>query len=37
MEAGRNWTVMYDLLEEIVKNVKLDHPLKVKIIDEAKN
>jgi len=37
MEAGRNWTVMYDLLEEIVKDVKLAHPLKVKIIAEAKS
>jgi len=37
MEAGRNWTVMYDWLEKIVKNVKLAHPLKVKIINKAKN
>jgi len=36
LEAGRNWTVMYDWLEEEVEEVKLAHPLKVKAIAEAK-
>jgi transposase len=36
LEAGRNWTVMYDWLEEEVDEVKLAHPLKVKAIAEAK-
>lgn len=36
LEAGRNWTVMYDWLEELVDDVKLAHPLKVKWIAEAK-
>jgi transposase len=36
LEAGRNWTVMYDWLEEEVAVVKLAHPLKVKAIAEAK-
>lgn len=36
VEAGRNWTVMYDWLEEYVDEVKLAHPLKVKAIASAK-
>lgn len=36
LEAGRNWTVMYDWLEEEIRDVKLAHPLKVKAIAEAK-
>lgn len=36
MEATRNWTVMHDWLEEMVKDVKLAHPTKVKWIAEAK-
>jgi len=36
MEATRNWTLMYDWLEEEVEEVKLAHPLKVKAIAEAK-
>lgn len=36
LEAGRNWTVMYDWLEEEVDKVKLAHPIKVKAIAEAK-
>ncbi len=36
LEAGRNWTVMYDWLEEMVDEVHLAHPLKVKAIAEAK-
>jgi len=36
MEATRNWTVMHDWLEEMVEEVKLAHPLKVKWIAEAK-
>lgn len=36
LEAGRNWTVMYDWLEELVEEVHLAHPLKVKAIAEAK-
>ena len=36
MEATRNWTVMHDWLEEMVDEVHLAHPLKVKAIAEAK-
>jgi transposase len=36
MEATRNWTLMYDWLEEEIDAVKLAHPLKVKAIAEAK-
>lgn len=36
LEATRNWTVMYDWLEELVDDVQLAHPLKVKAIAEAK-
>lgn len=36
LEAGRNWTVMYDWLEEELDEVKLAHPKKVKAIAEAK-
>lgn len=36
LEAGPNWTVMYDWLEEEIDSVKLAHPLKVKAIAEAK-
>ncbi|MFN3740978.1 MAG: IS110 family transposase [Thermodesulfovibrionales bacterium] len=36
IEAGRNWTVMYDWLEEELDEVKLAHPLKVKAIASAK-
>ena len=36
LEAGRNWTVMHDWLEEEVGEVKLAHPKKVKAIAEAK-
>lgn len=36
LEAGRNWTVMYDWLEEEIGEVKLAHPIKVKAIAEAK-
>jgi transposase len=36
MEATRHWTVMYDLLEELVGEVHLAHPLKVKAIAEAR-
>lgn len=36
LEAGRNWTVMFDWLEEELDEVKLAHPLKVKAIAEAK-
>jgi transposase len=36
MEATRNWTLMYDWLEERIEGVKLAHPLKVKAIAEAK-
>lgn len=36
LEAGRNWQVMYDLLEEELDEVKLAHPYKVKAIAEAK-
>ena len=36
LEATRNWTVMHDWLEELVDEVTLAHPLKVKAIAEAK-
>jgi len=36
LEAGRNWTVMYDWLESEVDGVKLAHPTKVKAIAEAR-
>ena len=36
LEASRNWTVMHDWLEEMVGEVHLAHPLKVKAIAEAK-
>lgn len=36
MEATRNWTVMYDMLEEVAEEVNLAHPLKVKAIADAK-
>jgi transposase len=36
LEATRNWTVMYDWLDEICDDVVLAHPLKVKAIAEAK-
>jgi transposase len=36
LESGRNWTVMYDWLEDELDEVKLAHPMKVKAIAEAK-
>ena len=36
LEATRNWTVMYDWLEEVCDEVILANPLKVKAIAEAK-
>lgn len=36
MEATRNWTMMYDYLEELIEDVRLAHPMKVKAIAEAK-
>jgi transposase len=36
LEATRNWMVMHDWLEELVDEVTLAHPLKVKAIAEAK-
>lgn len=36
LEASRNWPVMHDWLEELVGEVHLAHPLKVKAIAEAK-
>jgi transposase len=36
LEATRNWTVMYDLLEREVQVVYLAHPLKVRAIAEAR-
>jgi transposase len=36
LEAGRNWPVMYDWLEELVSEVTLAHPAKVRVIAEAK-
>jgi len=36
VEAGRNWPVMYDWLEQLVEEVTLAHPAKVRVIAEAK-
>ena len=36
IEAGRNWGVMYDLLEEVGIDTKVAHPLKVRAIADAK-
>lgn len=36
MEAGRNWYYFYELLEGLVSEVKLAHPLKTRAIAEAK-
>jgi transposase len=36
VEATRNWTVMYDLLENELERVHLAHPLKVRAIAEAR-
>lgn len=36
VEATRNWTVMYDLLETELEAVHLAHPLKVRAIAEAR-
>ena len=36
LEAGPNWTVMHDILEEKAADVVLAHPLKVRAIAEAK-
>jgi transposase len=36
LEATRNWTVMYDWLDNICDDVVLAHPLKVKAIADAK-
>jgi transposase len=36
VEAGRNWHVAVDLLEGLVKETQLAHPLKVRAIAEAK-
>jgi transposase len=36
VEATRNWTIMYDLLETEVERVHQAHPLKVRAIAEAR-
>ena len=36
LEATRNWGLIYDWLEEILDDVVLDHPLKVRAIAEAR-
>lgn len=36
IEAGRNWGMMYDLLEELEIDTKVAHPLKVRAIADAK-
>jgi transposase len=36
LKAGRNWQVMYDLLEEELKEIKLAHTYKIKPIASAK-
>lgn len=36
LEAGRNWTVMHDWLEDLTDKVSLAHPLRVKAIASAR-
>jgi hypothetical protein len=36
LEATRNWGLIYDWLEEILDDVALAHPLKVRTIAEAR-
>lgn len=36
VEATRNWGLVYDWLEEILDDVALAHPLKVRAIAEAR-
>jgi len=36
IEAGRNWGMMYDLLEEVGIDTKVTHPLKVRAIADAR-
>lgn len=36
LEAGRNWILMYDWLEDLTDKVTLAHPLKVKAIASAR-
>lgn len=36
IEAGHNWVMMYDLLEEVGIDTEVAHPLKVKAIADAK-
>lgn len=36
VEAGRNWPVRYEWLEELVAEVTLAHPAKVRVMAEAK-
>jgi hypothetical protein len=36
LEATRNWGLIYDWLEEILDDVALAHPLKVRAIAEAR-
>ena len=36
IEATRNWGLVYDWLEEVLDDVALAHPLKVKAIAEAR-
>jgi len=36
IEAGRNWTMMYDLLEKLGIDTTVAHPLKVRTIADAK-
>ena len=36
LEATRNWGLIYDWLEEVLEDVALAHPLKVRAIAEAR-
>jgi len=36
LEANRNWDWLYDLIESEVKEVKMSHPLRTRLIAEAK-
>ena len=36
IEAGRNWGMMYDLLEELDIKTIVGHPLKIRAIADAK-
>ena len=37
LEATRNWGLIYDWLEEMLDDVALAHPLKVRVIGEGQD